>query len=66
MAVVFPYSNAVTTKRGVLTELAKIYDPIEFTVPVTLKGKLIHRVICDTKTARDADLSEKLQHEWCK
>jgi hypothetical protein len=52
-----PAEKMVFTKRGVLTKLAKIYDPLGFISPLTLTGKLIYRAACDTKNAWDGTTS---------
>ena len=39
IGVTFPNSPAELTKRGVLTNLAKVYDPLGLASPVMLDGK---------------------------
>jgi hypothetical protein len=48
LSVTFP-QEAVATKRGVLTKLAKIYDPLGIASPATLAGKLLYQAACDLK-----------------
>lgn len=48
------------TKRGVLRKLVKVYDPLGLVSPVTLKGKLIFRDVCDEKQPWDAKLNEPI------
>jgi hypothetical protein len=38
-----------TTKRSVLSELAKVYDPLGLASPTTLVAKLLYREICYAK-----------------
>ena len=66
LCVDFPTSPAETTKRGILTNLAKIYDPLGLTSPVVLQGKLLYREACSKKQAWDAPLPEKIAKEWRK
>jgi hypothetical protein len=53
LSVTFPQEEAVATKRGVLTKLAKIYDPLGIASPATLSGKLLYRAACDSKKPWD-------------
>ena len=53
------------TKRGVLSTLAKVYDPLGLVSPTT-SGKLIFRDISDEKLAWDTELPEQLQKLWNK
>jgi hypothetical protein len=49
LAVTFPSDEAQKTKRGVLSKLAKVYDPLGLVSPLTLEGKQIYRHVCDAK-----------------
>ena len=45
----FPATPAEQTKRGILTNLAKVYDPLGIVSPVMLDGKVqrvLHREEC--------------------
>lgn len=44
--VVVPSDETACTKRGVLSKLAQIYDPLGILSPTTLQGKLIYREVC--------------------
>ena len=46
------------TKRSVLSILSKVYDPIGFTAPVTIKFKLLMQELWQKKLAWDQELSE--------
>ena len=48
-SITFPKNNAVSTKRGLLRNLATIYDPLGLASPLTLKGKFIFRDVCVSK-----------------
>ena len=42
-----PSDNKLSKKRGILTNLASIYDPLGMISPTTVKGKQIYRDACD-------------------
>ncbi|XP_065645500.1 uncharacterized protein LOC136075974 [Hydra vulgaris] len=54
----------ITTKRGILESLARVFDPLGVIYPITLTVKLIYRKICDLKFAWDEKLSPELTKEW--
>lgn len=56
--------NSSTTKRSILSQLAKVYDPLGLASPNTLNGKLLYRDICDTKVPWDTQLPEPLLKRW--
>ena len=64
ISVAVPKENAITSKRGILRKLAKIYDPLGLAAPLTLKGKLIYRDACKAKLAWDAPLPSQLASRW--
>jgi len=64
ISVIFPRNNAVRTKRGLLCNLATIYDPLGLVSPLTLKGKFIFRDVCISKVAWDAQLPEQIAKGW--
>ena len=41
LSVPFPKDQAPLTKRGILSKLAKVYDPLGLAAPWTLTGKCI-------------------------
>ena len=51
LSVVFPAETAQLTKREVLANLTKVYDPLRLVLPLMLEGKL--REICNQKLAWD-------------
>ena len=55
-AVKFPDIGVEETKRGILKYLASIYDPLGIVSPITLAGKIIYRMICDSKLGWDQQL----------
>ena len=64
--VTFPTEIADPTKRSVLCKIAKIYDPIGLSAPVTLEGKIMYRDICKEKTAWDAEIPLQIAKKWSK
>ena len=66
LTVSFPTVHIVstTTKRTILSKLAKVYDPLGVVSPITLEGKIIFRDVCKTKVPWDADIQELLSRRW--
>ena len=62
----FPTEEVQPTKRGVLSKLTKVYDPLGLVSPVTLEGKVIFRDVCDQKQAWDTKLAGPLLRRWQK
>ncbi|XP_026325441.1 uncharacterized protein LOC113234351, partial [Hyposmocoma kahamanoa] len=57
-------TNDVTTKRTLLSELAKLYDPLGWLSPVTTKAKLMFQQAWKTTSDWDSPLPECIQQEW--
>ncbi|XP_068720014.1 uncharacterized protein [Montipora capricornis] len=64
--VSFPELPAEETKRGILANLAKVYDPLGIVSPVMLEGKVLYRESCIQKNAWDAPLPEQIANQWRK
>lgn len=64
LTIPFSKDSSSTTKRGILSKLAKVYDPLGLASPITLLGKMIYRDVCDEKTAWDAQLSHNQAQRW--
>ena len=47
-----------------LSKLARVYDPLGLASPITVKGKIIYRDVCDSKVAWDAEVSSENVKEW--
>ena len=60
----FPGPIINVTKREVLGEIAKIYDPLGLASPVTLVGKMLYREACDARTPWDSELPKELKSKW--
>ena len=66
LKVVVPLGEVTTTKRGILSKLARIYYPIGLLSPRTLQGKIIYREVCEKKISLDAPLSAEQKNDWLK
>ncbi|XP_078330327.1 uncharacterized protein LOC111129274 [Crassostrea virginica] len=55
-----------TTRRGVLSTVNSLYDPLGFIAPVTIQGKLILRKVISFTTDWDEPLPDHLLLEWDK
>ena len=63
ISVVIPKMETSVTKRELLRNLERIYDPLGLVSPVTLKGKHIYREACKQKVPWDVKISEPLSGE---
>lgn len=52
------------TRRGVLSTVASIYDPLGFIAPFVLLGKQILQQMCRAKVDWDEELPEHLKPQW--
>lgn len=53
------------TKREVLQETAKIFDPLGFLQPVTVSAKILLQTLWQEKLDWDEPLPPPLQEKWC-
>lgn len=64
----FTFSTAVkkqpTTRRGVLSIVNSVYDPLGFLGPVILNGKRILQDLCKIKLGWDEEIPEVLARRW--
>ena len=56
--------NKPFTRRGVLSVINGLYDPLGFAAPVTLAGKLILRETMDESYGWDETLPIQYQSKW--
>ena len=61
-----PQQPADPTKREILSQLAKVYDPLGLVSSTTLCGKLIFRDICVRKFPWDTPIPADLDERWKK
>ncbi|XP_061891197.1 uncharacterized protein LOC133641474 isoform X1 [Entelurus aequoreus] len=52
------------TRRGVLSTVNSIYDPLGFLAPVTIQGKLILRELMENNGDWDAPLPQEMEETW--
>ncbi|XP_040928808.1 uncharacterized protein LOC114866078 isoform X1 [Betta splendens] len=52
------------TRRGVLSTVASVYDPLGFLAPFVLRGKQILQKLCREKVGWDESLPEELRTQW--
>ncbi|XP_028316746.1 uncharacterized protein LOC114471941 [Gouania willdenowi] len=52
------------TRRGVLSTVASVYDPLGFVAPFVLIGKQILQELCKEKVSWDEELPEHIQPKW--
>jgi len=53
------------TKRILLSELARVFDPLGWLSPVTIKAKLMFQDLWKEKTGWDDQLNQETQTQWC-
>ncbi|XP_031329673.1 uncharacterized protein LOC116160582 [Photinus pyralis] len=58
--------NPATTKRGILSAVAKIFDPLGWLAPVTIMAKLLIQRLWLTNASWDENIPESLRMEWLK
>ena len=52
------------TRRGVLSKMSSIFDPLGLASPFLLKGKRILQMITGKKCDWDDPISDTLRHDW--
>ena len=57
-------ANSPSTRRGILSVVASLYDPLGLIAPFTLKGKLILQEACAKGSKWDDIVSEDLNSRW--
>ncbi|CAB4015290.1 Hypothetical predicted protein [Paramuricea clavata] len=64
ISIVIPKMETSVTKRELLRNLVRIYDPLGLVPPVTLKGKHIYHEACKQKVPWDVKISEPIFGEY--
>ena len=54
----------IYTKRTVLSDISKVYDPLGLSMPVTVMGKIFIRKLWQSKIEWDDELDNELSREW--
>ena len=52
------------TRRGILSTVSSVYDPLGFLTPVILTGRQILQSLCRDKSDWDDPVPEPLRHKW--
>ena len=52
------------TRRGILSTVSSVYDPLGFLAPVILTGRQILQSLCRDKSDWDDPVPEPLRHKW--
>lgn len=65
---VFVFSSEIAvkpeTRRGILSSVASLYDPLGLISPIVLKGKIVLQKACRERVNWDSELPEDLLHSW--
>jgi len=56
---------AKSTKRTLLSDLNRIFDPLGFLAPVLIRGKIFLQQLWQLKIEWDQQLPEELSNRWC-
>ena len=57
---------STNTKRSILSQISKVFDPLGLFLPVATKGKILMRELWSLKLSWDEPVPENLQREWNK
>ena len=52
------------TRRGILSALSSLYDPLGFVAPVVLEGRLILQSLCKRKAEWDEEITSHEAEKW--
>ena len=58
--------NEPATKRSILRQLGRVYDPLGTLSPTMAEGKHIYREACEEKKGWDSEVSSSLKEQWIK
>ena len=64
--VSLPSQPATLTKRGILADLAKVYDPLGLVSPAMLEGKQIYQEASEMRLSWDAPQTKGIAKRWLK
>ncbi len=54
-----------STRRGIISVVSSIYDPLGFLVPVILPAKQLLRNLCTDKKGWDEEIQDDQEQRWC-
>lgn len=52
------------TRRGILSVVSSVYDPIGFLAPLTLPAKIMLQILCKMSYSWDEDIPQNYQLQW--
>ena len=64
--VEIPTESQHLTKRNIVKTLASINNPLGFTSPVLLIGKILLRNLCDLRIPWDNEIPQEIENKWVK
>ncbi|XP_055709929.1 uncharacterized protein LOC129805799 [Phlebotomus papatasi] len=56
--------NSLVTKRNILSDTARIYDPLGLLAPLTVTAKILFQSLWKLKADWDTELNENIQAQW--
>ncbi len=59
-------TEAKVTKRFILSQIAKLFDPLGIVSPITVLAKALFRELCVEKLNWDDELPEERKDQWNK
>ena len=63
---IFEEKDHSITKRELLSNISKIFDPLSLVLPVTIRGRLLMKQVWKDGTTWDEDVSLEAYREWIK
>ena len=54
------------TRRGLLSTVSSVYDPLGFISPFVLKAKILFQELCRIKSGWDDPMPTELKEQWCR
>jgi hypothetical protein len=64
LVFVFTIKDKPLTRRGILSTIGSIYDPLGIAAPVLLPGKMILQDLCQEKADWDDEIPDTYRHRW--
>ena len=58
--------NRRLTKRRLLSNVSRVFDPLALTLPVTIKGRILMKQVWDEGTDWDEEVSSEVKAVWAK
>ena len=61
-----PVRQKSWTRRGLLSVISSVYDPLGFANPFLLQGKLLIQQLCKENLGWDVTIPDNIQRQWTK